>query len=78
GTAGADRSARGHLERFPTVVLLVVGALILAPLLGTDFQRHFTTLGDPGDLTVLDIHRSEVTGPFGGKMIMHRVHTANG
>lgn len=78
GTAGAERSARGTLERFPTVVLMVVGALVLAPLLGTDFQRYFTTLGEPGDLEVVSVQQREMSGPLGGKMTVHRVTTANG
>ena len=78
GTAGMQRDWRDRMERFPTVVLLIIAALIVAPGIGTAFQRYFTTLGEPGDLHVVDIQRREVTTPLGGKMIIHRVETAGG
>ena len=76
--AGAEDNAEKRLERFPTILLMVIGSLIIAPGLGMAFQRHFTTLGDPGELTVEEIRRSDVQSPFGGSMVVHRVDTANG
>ncbi len=78
GTAGMQRGWQDRLERFPTVVLMVIGALIVSPLLGTAFQRHFTTLGDPGDLDIVEVRRREVPGLLGGTMTIHRVSTTRG
>lgn len=75
--AGMDRTWRDRFERFPTVVLMVMGALLLAPGLGTAFQRHFTTLGEPGDLVVRSVERREWNGPL-GKTTVHRVETTGG
>ena len=78
GTAGMQRNWQDRLERFPTVVLMVIGALIFSPLLGASFQRHFTTLGDPGDMEVVEVRRHEVAGLFGGRLRIHRVNTIRG
>jgi hypothetical protein len=75
GSIGVKRGVSDYMARIPTVTLLTIGAIILSQPLGLKLQEHFTTLGDPGDLRILDIKREETTGPFGGKMIMHRVNT---
>ncbi len=78
GSAGTRRW-QGYVERFPTILLMVIGALILSQPLGLALQRHITTLGDPGDLIVTGIDCHEVSGPFGGgKMTIHHVHTQQG
>jgi hypothetical protein len=73
GTFGARRSVGGYLMRLPTIILLTMGAILFAEPLGLQLQEHFTTLGDLGDLDVLDIERKPGKG-FGG-MIVHRVTT---
>ncbi|HVU12833.1 MAG TPA: DUF6391 domain-containing protein [Phototrophicaceae bacterium] len=73
GLAGASR--RDVWNRLPTVMLLVMVALIFAQPLGLSLQRYITTDGDPADLEVLRITRSEVQNPLGGRMIVHRVVT---
>jgi hypothetical protein len=78
GTAGMPRTWQDRLERFPTIVLMVIGALLLSPFLGSAFQRHFTTLGDPGAMEIVEVRRHEVAGLFGGKLIFHRINTAKG
>ena len=75
--SGMERTWKDRFERFPTVVLMVIGALLLAPGLGTAFQRHFTTLGEPGDLEVVSIERREFTGPL-GKATIHRIEKRGG
>ncbi len=77
GLAGAESSLEKKLERFPTILVLVMGVLILAPGLGLALQRHFTTLGEPGDLEIIRIEQHEVRSPF-GPVTVHRVDTANG
>jgi hypothetical protein len=56
-----------------------VFSLILAQPLGLALQRHFTTLGDPGDLDVMHISRSEFPVPMGGqRLTVHFVRTIAG
>jgi hypothetical protein len=78
GTAGSDDSFERKMERFPTILLMVIGALLIAPGMGLAFQRHFTTLGDPGDLEVMRVQRMEMKAPLGGQLVAHRVDTTNG
>ena len=55
---------------------LVMGALVFGQPLGTALQRYFTTDGDPRDLEIMSIERSESRlNPFGGPATVHRVTT---
>lgn len=76
GTAGTTR--KNFWDRLPLVMLGVMGALLYAPALGFGLQRHFTTDGDPGDLTVHSIQRRTVPLPAGGTLVVHRVRTLGG
>lgn len=55
---------RPRQNRFGYAVLASLGALMLAPRLGTETQRHFTTLAEPADLVVRSVRRrrSRLTG----------------
>ncbi len=75
GSIGVKRGVSDYVSRMPTIVLLTIGAIVLAQPIGLQLQEHFTTLGDPGDLQVLGIQREETTGLLGGKIVMHRVNT---
>lgn len=76
GTVGMKRSLNDYMARLPTVVLLTIGAIILSQPLGLQLQEHFTTLGDPGDLQILDVKREQVTGLTGRPVTLHRINTA--
>lgn len=78
GFSGTDKDPERRIERFPTILLIVIGTLIFAPSLGMGFQRHFTTLGDPGDLEVVSVEQRELRSPFGAEITVHRVNTARG
>lgn len=78
GFSGTDKDPERRLERFPTILLVVIGTLIFSPALGMALQRHFTTLGDPGDLEVVSVERRDMRSPFGAEVTVHRVNTANG
>ncbi len=78
GLAGAEDSAERRAERFPTILLMVIATLIFAPALGMSLQRHFTTLGDPGELEIAGIERRTVRAPFGGEVVVHRITTTGG
>lgn len=75
GSVGVRRGAVDYLSRLPSVILMAILAIIFARPLGLKLQEHFTTLGDPGDLRVVNIERKETTGPFGGKVTLHRITT---
>jgi hypothetical protein len=79
GTMGTDRDWRQRLNRLPTLILLSVGALIFSQPIGLSLQRHVTTMGDPGDLHVVEIARQEVKAPLSGSMmVVHRIWTRQG
>lgn len=52
GMIGAGEKVRDKLERFPLVVLLAIIALLIAQPLGPHFQKHLTTKGSPGTLSI--------------------------
>src|SRR5579863_7680266 len=64
GSVGVRRGARDYIERLPIVLMMSVGALIIAQPLGLSLQAHFTTLGDPGDLKITSVRRVEMRLPF--------------
>jgi len=78
GLAGAEDRPERRAERFPTVLLMVIATLIFAPALGMAFQRHFTTLGDPGEMEIAGIERQTLSAPFGGEVVVHRILTSGG
>lgn len=49
-------------NRFSYAVLAALGALMLAPRLGAETQRHITTLADPGDILVETVERKRFLG----------------
>ncbi|HYO87875.1 MAG TPA: DUF6391 domain-containing protein [Candidatus Limnocylindrales bacterium] len=74
GFAGSSR--RDSWNRMPWVMALVMAALVLGQPLGMTLQRYFTTDGDPADLEIERIERSEShLNPLGGASVVHRVTT---
>jgi hypothetical protein len=59
-------------NRFSYAVLASLGALIIAPRIGTETQRHFTTTADLADLEVATVERRSF--PF-TRDITHWVRT---
>lgn len=58
GLAAAGAAQLGpRPNRFALAVLASLGSLMLAPWLGTETQRHLTTLADPADLVVASVER---------------------
>ena len=77
-TAGG-RNFMSRLSRLPLMVTVSMLALIVSQPMGFALQQHITTLGDPGNLEIVDITRQQVTVPFNGKkFIVHRVWTKQG
>jgi hypothetical protein len=71
-TLGAANNFKKKLDRWPLLVLLVTGALIVAQPLGPKVQEKVTTQGNPGNLVVKQIVRYERTGP-----VLHRILTGD-
>jgi hypothetical protein len=79
GTAGMKPSFLDRLSRLPTIILLSTLSLILSQPLGLALQQHFTTLGDPGDLVIDGVTRSEFSLPIiGQRLTVHFVRTLQG
>jgi hypothetical protein len=55
----SPRRLRDKLDRIPLVILLTTLAAIAALPLGTLMQQYVTTSGEPGDLAVASITRSD-------------------
>lgn len=72
-TLGGGNSFKKKLDRWPLMVLLVTGALIVAQPLGPKVQEHVTTSGEPGNLVVKQIVRYERNLP--GRPNLHRILT---
>ena len=79
GTAGMKTGLLDRLSRLPTLILFSTFSLILAQPIGLALQQHFTTLGDPGELQIVNINRFEYPIPFAGqRMTVHYVRTQSG
>jgi hypothetical protein len=74
---GVRRGARDFSDRLPAMLLLSLLALIFGPRLGMRVQEHFTTSGEPGELSVKTIEKSNL--PLMGQSVtVHRITTHNG
>jgi len=79
GTSGMKSGILERITRLPTIIMLSTMSLILSQPVGLSLQQHFTTLGDPGNMQVVNINRYEFTVPLAGQRVtVHFVKTANG
>jgi Domain of unknown function (DUF6391) len=69
---GSERERFGKIQRIPLVATGLMIAAVLGQPLGAQVQEHITTLGDPGDLEILDIKRT-----LRGGLTAHRVRTTS-
>lgn len=67
---GVEKEKGGRWSRFPLVVMGIMAAVIFGQPLGATLQKHVTTSGDPADLVIKEIRRTE-----SGGITMHRVET---
>jgi len=67
---GSEREKYGKLNRLPLVAMGIMLAAVFGQPLGIQIQEHVTTLGDPGDLQIVEIHRTKQAG-----LTAHRVRT---
>jgi hypothetical protein len=68
--AGSERQRFGKLQRLPLLVLGLLGAAIIGQPVGMKLQESVTTLGDPGDLSIITVRRATR-----GALTAHRVET---
>jgi hypothetical protein len=78
GLGGRRDTMQDTFNRLPLVMLLTIGALIVSQPVGLSVQEHITTLGEPGDLEIVDITRHQPNIPLTGTLTVHRVHTRYG
>jgi len=67
---GSEREKYGKLNRLPLVAAAIMFSSILGQPLGLQIQEHVTTLGDPGDLEVIEIRQTQQA-----RLTAHRVRT---
>lgn len=74
GMVGASR--REAWNRLPLITSLIMIVLVFGQPLGNSFQKHLTTDGDPADLEILSISRSQMRFPWNNAPVtVHRVRT---
>ena len=79
GTTGMKHTFADRISRLPTVILLSILSLIVSQPIGLSLQQHFTTLGEPGNLEIVNISRHEFPMPLAGqRMTVHFVKTTHG
>lgn len=77
GFTGTNR--RRAWERFPFVMIAMMVVALYSLPIGMEVQRHITTAGDPGDLEIVGVKRSEWNLPMRNKaVVVHRVITRRG
>lgn len=67
---GSERERFGKISRLPMIAMALMFAAIVGQPLGHSIQEHVTTMGDPGDLEIIDIRSTRQ-----GNLTVHRVFT---
>jgi len=65
-------------SRLPLVMIFTLVALVLSQPVGMSVQKHITTEGTPGDLTLKNVTRHNSKTPFGNQITIHRINTQKG
>jgi len=74
GFAGTKR--RDSFNRLPVVMVMMMVVVLYSQPLGMSLQKYFTTDGDPADLEIIRITRSEMRTPFSSEALtVHSVLT---
>jgi len=69
-------SRRESFNRLPLMMVLMMFTVLFSQPLGMSLQRYFTTDGNPADLEILRITRSEMRTPFSSRPVtVHHVAT---
>ncbi len=74
GFSGSNR--RSGWDRFPMIMVMMMGVFLFSTPLGMSLQQHFTTDGNPGNMEFVSVTRDEMNIPLTGrKVTVHRVVT---
>lgn len=74
GMSGASR--KESINRLPGVMILMMLTVLFSQPLGASLQKYFTTDGNPADLEVVSITRTQWTMPLAsGPVTVHKVVT---
>jgi hypothetical protein len=74
GFMGTNR--RSAWERFPLIMLVMMGAALYSLPVGMSVQKYITTTGEMGNLEIITIKKSETRLPFQKKpVVIHNIVT---
>jgi hypothetical protein len=74
GFMGTNR--RSAWERFPLIMLMMMGAALYSLPVGMSVQKYITTTGDMGNLEIIAVKKSETRLPFQKKsLVVHHIIT---
>jgi hypothetical protein len=74
-----NTNRKSSWERFPVVMVLMMMAALYAQPVGMVVQEYITTAGDPGDMEIITIKRSDMRIPFRKDAVaVHQIITRNG
>lgn len=74
GFSGSNR--RNGWDRFPMIMVMMMGVFLFSTPLGMSLQKHFTTDGNPGDMELVSVTRDVMNIPLTGRKVsIHRVTT---
>jgi len=74
GFMGTNR--RSAWERFPLVMIMMMGAALYSLPIGMSVQEHITTTSDMGDLEIITVKKSETRFPFQKTpLVVHNIIT---
>lgn len=76
---GSGGSILGRFKRIPHMIVFAMAALMVSQPMSLKLQEYITTLGDPGNLEIVDITRQQLRLPFQkSPVIVHKIHTRLG
>jgi len=74
GFVGTNR--RRAWERFPVVLILMMVSSLYSLPIGLEVQKHITTSGEPGNLTIIGVKRRTARMPLRSEpVVVHEVMT---
>lgn len=72
-------SKKSAWDRFPLVMLAIMGVVLYSTPIGMSLQKHITTTGDMGATELISVTRQEARFPLtGAKTVVHHVITRGG
>jgi hypothetical protein len=66
---------RLNFDRLGGMVSFMMLAVLISQPLGMSLQQHFTTEGNPGEMEIVSVTRTELKLPFLSPLIVHNITT---